>query len=58
MKDDDVRKKIVRTTQMQNFHSRVSTNRSSSRDLLQRFMGSSSECEEIKEEEEIELNLG
>lgn len=58
MEDDDDRKKIVRTAQMQNFHSGVSTNRSSSRDLLQRFMGSSSECEEIKEEEEIELNLG
>ncbi|KAL2472560.1 Ninja-family protein AFP2 [Forsythia ovata] len=39
---------------MRNF----SSNRSSSRDLLQRFVGSSSEWEEVKEEEEIELNLG
>ncbi|KAL2510075.1 Ninja-family protein AFP2 [Forsythia ovata] len=54
MGNDDDRKKIIRTAEMRNF----SSNRSSSRDLLQRFVGSSSEWEEVKEEEEIELNLG
>ncbi|CAI9761819.1 unnamed protein product [Fraxinus pennsylvanica] len=58
MEDNNDRKKIIRTAQVRNFHAEVSTNRSSSRDLLQRFVGSSSECEEMKEEEEIELNLG
>ncbi|KAI3452909.1 hypothetical protein Pfo_009572 [Paulownia fortunei] len=54
----DDSKKITRTAEMENLSLDVSTKRFS-RDLLQRFMGSASEFETVKEEdEEIELNLG
>ncbi|KAK6133905.1 hypothetical protein DH2020_032366 [Rehmannia glutinosa] len=60
MGDGENSKKIARTIEMENLTLDISSNRSS-RDLLQRFMGTANEYgaeKEDEEEEEIELNLG
>ncbi|KAL2559427.1 Ninja-family protein AFP1 [Forsythia ovata] len=61
MGDGDDNKEDLRAAEMENLSLDIShiTRNRISRDLLQRFMGSSSEYEAAKEEdEEIELNLG
>ncbi|KAG8366449.1 hypothetical protein BUALT_Bualt17G0081100 [Buddleja alternifolia] len=58
MGDGESSKKTSRTIEMENLSLDIPTNRLS-RDLLQRFMGSSNEYEGVKEDDdEIELNLG
>ncbi|XP_022867933.1 ninja-family protein AFP1-like [Olea europaea var. sylvestris] len=58
MGDGDDGKRDLRVTNMENLSLEITRNRFS-RDLLERFMGSSSEYEAAKEkDEEIELNLG
>ncbi|CAA3027905.1 Hypothetical predicted protein [Olea europaea subsp. europaea] len=59
MGDGDDSKRDLRASKMENLSLEIATNRFS-KDLLQRFMGSSSEYEEAvkDEDEEIELNLG